>query len=69
MSATLGRGSRVQSSWWAWQDSNLQPRDSLVSPFPAREDYLFIRGALAPVGCGTLLPVIKSIRIEDPAPR
>jgi hypothetical protein len=38
---------------------NLRPKDSLCPPFPAEVDYLFTRRVVR-VGCGTLVPVIKS---------
>jgi len=51
-------------NWWARQDSNLEPRDSLVPEVSLRSglslhpspDAAMARGQ---VGCGTLEPVIK----------
>ena len=54
--------------WWAHQDSNLEPMDSLSPAFPPGAAYLIIlarafpgRGS-ASLGCGTLEPAIKDAR-------
>ena len=46
------------NGWWAHQDSNLEPKDSLY-PAVSTRSGLSLHPRVFSVGCGTLMPVIK----------